>query len=123
VTVRIVVADDSETIRALVATIIGKEGFETATASDGVEALALIREHRPELLIVDAVMPRMSGYDLCSALHADADGPHPHVIMLTGAGEGAGRRRALEAGVNEVVAKPFSPARLRARVREILGDG
>jgi DNA-binding response OmpR family regulator len=122
VSARIVVADDSRTILALVTMALRQAGHEPVTASDGEEALAAVREHRPELLIVDAVMPGLSGYDVCRALRADPDGPLPHVIMLTAGGQEADRVRAEEAGVDEFVTKPFSPSELRARVHELLGD-
>jgi DNA-binding response OmpR family regulator len=122
VSARIVVADDSRTILALVTMALRQAGHEPVTASDGEEALAAVREHRPELLIVDAVMPGLSGYDVCRALREDADGPQPHVIMLTAGGQEADRVRADEVGVDEFVTKPFSPSDLRARVHELLGD-
>ena len=119
---RIVVADDSRTILALVTMALRQAGHEPVTASDGEEALAAVRAHRPELLIVDAVMPGLSGYDVCRALREDAGGPQPHVIMLTAGGQEADRVRADEVGVDEFVTKPFSPSDLRARVHELLGD-
>jgi DNA-binding response OmpR family regulator len=122
VSARIVVADDSRTILSLVTLALQREGYEPVTASDGEEALAAVREHRPELLIVDAVMPGLSGYDVCRELRSDPDGPQPHVIMLTAGGQEADRVRAEEVGIDEFVTKPFSPSDLRARVRELLGD-
>lgn len=106
---------------ALVALAVRREGHEPITAADGEEALALIREHRPELVIIDAVMPGASGYDVCAALRDDPDGPAPYVIMLTAGGQEADRVRAVEVGVDEFMTKPFSPSELGARVREILG--
>lgn len=119
---RIVVADDSRTILTLVTLALRQGGYEPVTALDGEQALASVREHRPELLIVDAVMPGLSGYDVCRALRDDPDGPKPHVIMLTAGGQESDRLRADEAGVDEFVTKPFSPSTLRARVRELLGE-
>jgi DNA-binding response OmpR family regulator len=117
---RVVVADDSSTLLALVVMSVQKAGHEPATASNGAEALALVREHRPDLLIVDALMPNMDGYDVCRALQDDADGPKPYVLMLTaGVGE-RDRELAEEVGVDEFMTKPFSPAALGERVRAIL---
>jgi DNA-binding response OmpR family regulator len=120
VTVRVVVADDSQTILTLVAFALRREGYESETATNGEEALERIREHRPDLVILDGVMPKLTGYDVCRALRDDPDGPHPYVIMLTAGGQEADRNRATEVGVDEFLTKPFRPSDLRARVREIL---
>jgi DNA-binding response OmpR family regulator len=119
---RLVIADDSPTILALVTLAVKKDGYEPATATNGNEALAAIREHRPELVIVDAQMPGLDGYEVCRALREDVDAPRPHVIMLTAGARESDKALAEEAGVDEFLTKPFSPATLRERVREILGD-
>lgn len=119
---RLVIADDSETILGLVALSVKKAGYEPVIATNGDEALLLVREHRPELVIIDALMPGLSGYDVCRALREDAEAPRPYVILMTAGVADTDRARAAEAGVDEFIAKPFSPSALRARVREILGD-
>ncbi len=116
------VADDSATILALVALALKKAGHEPVTATNGEEALLLVREHRPELVILDALMPGLSGYDVCRALRADVEAPRPYVIILTAGNLEADRALAAEVGVDEFITKPFSPSALRARVREILGE-
>ena len=119
---RLVIADDSPTILALVTLAITKDGYAPVTATNGSEALAAILEHRPELVILDAQMPVMSGYEVCRALREDVDAPQPHVIMLSAGAAEADKARARDAGIDEFVTKPFSPATLRERVREILGE-
>jgi two-component system, OmpR family, alkaline phosphatase synthesis response regulator PhoP len=119
---RLVIADDSDTILALVTIAVKKDGYEPATATNGTEALEVIREHRPELVILDALMPGMTGYEVCRALREDVDAPRPHVMMLTAGAREADKALAAEVGIDEFIAKPFSPLALRARVREILGD-
>ena len=119
---RLVIADDSATILALVTLAVKKDGYEPATATNGTEALEVVREHRPELVILDATMPGMTGYEVCRALREDVDAPRPHVMMLTAGGLESDKALAAEVGVDEFVTKPFSPSALRARVREILGD-
>lgn len=119
---RLVIADDSSTILAMVVLAVGRDGYEPATATDGLEALAAIREHRPELVIIDAMMPGLSGYEVCLAIRDDPAGPKPYVLMLTAGGREVDRARAEEAGVDEFVTKPFSPSWLRSRVREVLGE-
>lgn len=119
---RLVIADDSATILTLVTITVQRAGYEPATATNGSEALDLIREHRPELVILDARMPGMSGYDVCREVRADTDALQPHVIMLTAEGQQADRAHAESVGADEFMTKPFSPLALRTRVREILGE-
>jgi DNA-binding response OmpR family regulator len=122
VSARLVIADDSSTILAMVELAVRRDGYEPATAADGVEALEVIREHRPELLIIDAIMPGANGYEVCQALRDDPDGPRPYVIMLSAGARDVDRQKADEAGVDEFMTKPFSPSVLRERVKEILGE-
>ena len=119
---RLVIADDSSTILAMVELAVRRDGYEPVTAEDGIQALEAIREHRPELVIIDAMMPGASGYEVCKALGDDPDGPRPYVIMLTAGGRDSDRKKAEESGVDEFMTKPFSPSALRGRVKEILGD-
>jgi len=120
VTVPVVVADDSRTILELILLTLGRGGIETASAGDGAEALERIREHRPRLVILDAMMPNGDGYDVCRTLRADPGLDQPHVIMLTASAGEVDRERAEEVGVDEFMTKPFSPRELRERVRELL---
>jgi two-component system, OmpR family, alkaline phosphatase synthesis response regulator PhoP len=119
---RIVVADDSDMILSLVVLALQREGYEPATATNGADALARIREVRPQLVILDALMPNLDGYDVCRAVRDDPELERPYVIMLTAGARESDRERAEVAGVDEFITKPFSPAELRARVREILGS-
>jgi CheY-like chemotaxis protein len=116
----VVVADDSPTILELIVLTLQRGGIETATAVDGTQALERIREHAPRVVIIDAMMPNVDGYDACRALRADADLEQPHVIMLTASAREVDRDRAEQAGVDEFMTKPFSPKALRDRVQELL---
>ena len=120
-TVPVVVADDSRTILELILLTLSRGGIETASAADGAEALERIREHRPRVVILDAMMPNGDGYDVCRTLRADSDlEEQPHVIMLTASAREVDRERADEVGVDEFMTKPFSPRELRERVQELL---
>jgi DNA-binding response OmpR family regulator len=116
----VVVADDSGTILGLLVLALTREGFEPATAVDGATALEQIREHRPKLVILDAMMPNGDGYDVCRVLNEDPTIERPYVIMLSAAAQDFHRQRALDLGVDEFITKPFSTSELRKRVREIL---
>ena len=120
-TVPVVVADDSRTILELILLTLSRGGIETASAADGAEALEQIREHRPRVVILDAMMPNGDGYDVCRTLRADSElEEQPHVIMLTASAREVDRERADEVGVDEFMTKPFSPRQLRERVQELL---
>jgi DNA-binding response OmpR family regulator len=120
--VRIVVADDSPMILELVNLALRRDGHAPVLATDGAEALAAIREHKPDLVILDGYMPNGDGYDVCRTLRAEQGDWTPHVILLTGAVRPADHAKALAAGADELMSKPFSPAALRERVRELLGE-
>lgn len=117
---RIVVADDSETILEMVLITLRKAGYEPAAARHGGEAVEAVREHRPELLIVDANMPVSDGYEVVRIVGEELGDEKPYVIMLTASDRAVDRERATEAGVDEFMSKPFSPVALRERVRELL---
>jgi len=119
---RIVVADDSETILEMVLITLRKAGFEPKAATHGGEAIEAVRAHRPELLIVDATMPVSDGYEVVRTLREELGDEKPYVIMLTASDRVVDRERAAEAGVDEFVAKPFSPVALRDRVHALLGS-
>jgi DNA-binding response OmpR family regulator len=116
----IVVADDSETILGLIVLTLRRDGFDPVTAVDGAGALAQIREHKPKLLIVDAMMPNGDGYEVCRTVRDDPEIEKPYVIMLSAGAQDSNRQRAMEVGVDEYITKPFSALELRKRVREIL---
>jgi DNA-binding response OmpR family regulator len=119
---RIVVADDSRMILELVDLTLKRDGHTPVLANDGAEALAAIREHKPDLIILDGYMPNGDGYEVCRTLRAEQGDRRPHVILLTAADRPADREKALEAGADELMSKPFSTRALRDRVSELLGD-
>jgi len=117
----ILIADDEPHILLLVVMTLRKDGYRIIEALDGDEALEAARSERPLLIVLDAGMPRRSGFEVCEAIRADSSfAPQPYVLMLTAAGQESDRRRAEAAGVDEFATKPFSPSWLRAHVREIV---
>ena len=117
------IADNSETILALLAVAVRRGGYEPVLVADGDEALAAFREHEPELVILDAVMPGSTGFEVCRAIRdEEREGRRTHVILLSAGSAAGDPRLADEAGADEFLAKPFSPSDLRDRVAEILGE-
>ena len=119
----LLIADDSASTRRLLSRALELAGFDVALAEDGNQALTRIRELSPQLVVLDAQMPHLDGYEVCRQVRAD-DGldVQPHIIMLTAGGRETDRQRAEQAGVNEFLTKPFSPSQLVERVAEILGE-
>lgn len=115
---RIMVVDDDVNIRSLLEYRLGKEGFSTVQAMDGLDALKKIEAQKPDLIILDPELPRMDGYQVLERLKGDPQTADIPVIVLTLRGNPA---RSLELGAVDFVAKPFSPRQLVVKVREILG--
>lgn len=114
---RIVIADDEQNITDVCRRYLEREGYEVWAAADGEEALALWERHEPDLLVLDLMMPKMDGLEVCDAVRQKADTP---IIMLTARGEENDRLLGLTMGADDYVTKPFSPRELVLRVRNIL---
>ena len=113
----ILVVDDDPQIREVVSFALRKEGFETAAASDGAEALAAFERLRPDALVLDILMPEMDGTEVCRALRARSRVP---IVFLSSRDEEVDRILGLELGGDDYVTKPFSPRELVARVKAVL---
>lgn len=113
----ILVVDDEEHIRTLLCFSLEREGFRVVTAGDGEEGLKLARTLRPDLVILDVMLPEKSGLEFCKALRADRELREIPVIMLSARGAEMDRVLGLETGADDYVTKPFSVRELVARVR------
>jgi CheY-like chemotaxis protein len=117
----VLVAEDEETIAETLAMIVGDAGYLPVVARNGREALALARQHHPQLIITDLMMPFLSGQDLIAAARADAaaQGARPPAVMVVTA---ASRARAEEAGADAVIIKPFDVNKLEAVMQRLLRE-
>ena len=113
----ILVVDDEQKIVKLARDYLEEGGFRVLTAADGKTALAVARSDRPDLIVLDLMLPGMDGLDVCRALRRESDVP---IIMLTARAEEADRLIGLELGADDYITKPFSPRELVARVRALL---
>lgn len=113
----ILVVDDEEHIRELVRLYLEKEGFTVALAADGEEAVEITRTAKPQLIILDIMLPKMDGWDVCREVRKFTETP---IIMLTAKGEEFDKVLGLELGADDYLTKPFSPRELVARVKAIL---
>jgi DNA-binding response OmpR family regulator len=119
----VLVADDDEDILLLVTTRLRRDGFDIISARSGDEALALVRERRPALAVLDIGMPGLDGVQVLEQIRADDDLRAMVVVLLTAKAQESDVRRGFDAGADAYVKKPFSPADLSARVRELLDSG
>jgi len=115
----IVVAEDHEDIRFVFKRALERAGHQVVTANDGAAALEAIRKHKPDVVVTDVDMPRMTGLDLCRAIRADAGLRHIPVVLASGSML-PGDERAAEAGANATLLKPFLPDQLLACVAALL---
>ena len=113
----ILVVDDKKEQRVMVKTYLEEDGFRVATACDGQEALYVARHEKPDLIILDLMMPQMGGYEFLRAHRREADTP---IIILTARLEEGDKVLGLELGADDFVTKPFSMRELTARVRAVL---
>jgi len=114
---KILVVDDKLELRTLLKSYLTQEDFDVVVASNGQEALYVARHEKPDLIILDLMMPEMSGYDFIRAYSREADTP---IIILTARLEENDKVVGLELGADDYVTKPFSPRELTARVRAVL---
>ena len=115
----ILVVDDEPNILEVVGLYLSQEGYRVVSAVDGAAALDAAHRQRPDLVILDLMLPGMGGLEVCRALKADAS-PHLPIIMLTARGSETDRVVGLELGADDYVVKPFSPRELVARVKAVL---
>jgi two-component system response regulator ResD len=118
-TATVLVVDDEPTIVEIVGRYMERAGFETYTAGDGYRALDAASEHRPDLVVLDVMLPGIDGIEVMERLQ-EREGPPIAVILLTARGEESDRLVGLRHGADDYVVKPFSPAELVARVEAVL---
>jgi DNA-binding response OmpR family regulator len=116
----VLVADDEEDIRALVAFRLERAGYEVITAADGEEALTLATTRLPDLVVLDMMMPKATGLEVTRSLREHDETKDIPVILLTARAQEADVARGYEAGVDDYVKKPFSPQDLQLRVQTLL---
>lgn len=113
----ILVVDDEPKIVQLARDYLEKSGFQVLTSGDGQQALTITRQERPDLIVLDLMLPGMDGLDVCRAIRKESDVP---IIMLTARAEETDQLIGLELGADDYITKPFSPRALVARVRALL---
>ncbi len=114
---KILVIDDEDNVCEVVRLYLTKEGYDVLKAHDGLEGLQKVKKEKPDFIILDIMLPEMSGWEVCRRIRETYDVP---IIMLTAKGDEVDRIMGLEMGADDYITKPFSPGELVARVRAIL---
>lgn len=119
---KVLVVDDEPDVLLLCRVNLEFEGYEVVEASDGQQAMEKVGEHRPDVILLDVMMPRMDGWQVLSALKADESLRDIPVVMLTAKVQDADQIRGWSAGVAEYITKPFSPLSLSQVIRDVLDN-
>ena len=117
----IVVADDSMTILAMVSSRLARAGYDVVTASRGDDALRLVQENRPRLVLLDVVMPGLDGVEVARRIRADAALAGTFIVLLTSLSEDSEVATGMAAGADAYLTKPFSPQDLQTQVEVLIG--
>lgn len=117
---KVLVVDDEEYIQHILNFSFGAEGYEVITAADGEEGIKIAKTEKPDIIVLDIMMPKMDGYEACKKLKADPSTKAIPVILLTAKGREVDRKLGSQAGADDYVVKPFSPGRLIERVEGIM---
>ncbi len=120
---RILVVDDEIYIVHILDFSLGMEGYEVVTALDGEEALRKLKETKPDLIVLDIMMPKMDGYETCKAIKGDPESKDIPVILLSAKGRNVDMQTGYDVGADDYITKPFSPRKLVDRINAMLGQG
>jgi twitching motility two-component system response regulator PilG len=116
--VKIMVIDDSKTIRRTAETLLRKEGFEVIVATDGFEALSMVADHKPDLIFLDIMMPRLDGYQTCALIKHHKVFRHTPVVMLSSKDGLFDRARGRVVGSDHYITKPFTREELLGAIEQ-----
>ncbi len=119
---KILVVDDEPNIVLSLEFLMKQAGFQVRTASDGEAGLTAIAAEQPDLVLLDVMMPRKNGYEVCQAIRANPDWKAIRIIMLTAKGREVEREKGLALGADDYITKPFSTQEVVERVRELLAE-
>lgn len=119
---RILVIEDEENIAIALDYLLTREGYEHERIASGGEALPRIRRNRPDLVLLDVMLPEVSGYEICQSMRLDPDLAGVRILMMTARGSSVERHRGLALGADGFISKPFELKELRDELRRLLSD-
>lgn len=117
---KILIVDDEPNVIKSLAFVLSKEGYDVSSAVNGEEAIANVQQSKPDLMLLDVMMPKKNGYEVCQEVKNNSGWSDIHIIMLTAKGQEADREKGLNAGADEFMTKPFSPILVIDKVKELL---
>ena len=117
---KILIVDDEEILLKMLSTRLESGGFNVEFARNGEECLASVRTKKPDLIVLDILMPKKDGYTVCEELRRDPATSNMKIVMLTALAEDLDRQRGFDAGADAYLTKPFSPTTLLQKVNELL---
>ena len=117
---KILIADDNEDSRNILTSVLQPEGYEIYLAEDGIEALRKVGEDRPDLILLDIMMPGKNGFEVCESIRRDTEGGRISIIMISACVEPSFRENCLKAGADDYLPKPYDPSEALRRVRMLL---
>ncbi|MGB5587910.1 MAG: response regulator, partial [Gammaproteobacteria bacterium] len=118
----VMVVDDSITVRRVTERLLERNGMRVITAKDGVDAVALLQEHMPDIMLLDIEMPRMDGYEVATHVRNDPRLKHIPIVMITSRVGQKHRARAIETGVDDYLGKPYQEHQLLAAIGALVED-
>jgi len=119
--IKVLIVDDNDDNRDLIKRSLVKDGYEILEARDGPEALEAVIAEKPGLIILDILMPGMTGYEVCEKIRSGQDCADTPILFLSARHAETAKRSALDAGGDEFITKPFSPKELRSTVKKLVG--
>ena len=117
---RVLIVEDDPEMRGAIRRVLGRGGHEILTAKNGSEGLAMARAHKPDLVVLDILMPVLDGYDVCAELSQDSATSDIPIMMVTSLSDKANVSYGLDFGADDYLAKPFEADELRARVKSLI---
>jgi CheY-like chemotaxis protein len=119
---KVLLVDDSPTALMMEQLILGKEDYEVLTAKDGAEGLKMAVAHRPDLILLDVIMPKMDGFEVCRLLRGLEPTRGTPIILVTTRGEATNVQAGFASGCSDYITKPINRAELLSKIRRFLGD-
>ena len=117
---RVLIVDDDEGLATMVADVLGARGYKISRVHDGIEAMNTILDAKPDLVVLDLTLPRLSGYEVCAMVRKAQTVRRTAIVIMSGQGDVDHRLEAFAAGADDYVTKPFDPDELAARVEAVM---
>ncbi len=119
---KILVVDDEIYIVHILDFSLGMEGYEVVTALDGEQALEKVKTDKPDLIVLDIMMPKLDGYEVCKSIKSNSATQNIPVILLSAKGRNVDQKMGFDVGADDYITKPFSPRKLVERINQLLGQ-